>query len=198
MGVDGPLEVGLGVLESPEQALDLTGAMLEHPGDFGSGMGGGQRELAPGSVVFPGGHGDLGEGDPCSGDIRVAESEGSLVELTGRLMCVDGSGEVAGKMEPLRRLCIPGRLELTGDRHRHANVGSGVATLGEGAFLDGAPRAVSVEAMSEGEMLRLSYEGFEALSARNPALGREILMDLGRILSARLRATGEDTAGWTG
>ena len=42
-------------------------------------------------------------------------------------------------------------------------------------------------------MLRLSYEGFEALAARNPALGREILLDVGRILSARLRANGEDT-----
>ena len=73
-----------------------------------------------------------------------------------------------------------------------------ITTLGEGAFLDGTPRAVSVEAMSEGEMLRLSFEGFEALAARNPALGRDILLDLGRILSARLRAQGEQTPGWTG
>ena len=63
-----------------------------------------------------------------------------------------------------------------------------ITTLGEAAFLDGAPRAVDVEAMSDGEMLRLSFEGFEALAARNPALGGDILLDLGRILSARLRA----------
>ena len=31
-------------------------------------------------------------------------------------------------------------------------------------------------------MLRLSFEGFEALAARNPSLGRDILLDLGRIL----------------
>jgi CRP-like cAMP-binding protein len=73
-----------------------------------------------------------------------------------------------------------------------------ITTLGEGAFLDGAPRAVSVQAMSDGEMLRLSFEGFEALAARNPALGRDILLDLGRILSARLHANGEGTPGWTG
>ncbi|HET6549933.1 MAG TPA: cyclic nucleotide-binding domain-containing protein [Solirubrobacter sp.] len=73
-----------------------------------------------------------------------------------------------------------------------------ITTLGEAAFFDGAPRAVSIEAMSPGEMLRLSYEGFEALAARNPALGRDILLDLGRILSARLRARGEQTHGWTG
>jgi CRP-like cAMP-binding protein len=73
-----------------------------------------------------------------------------------------------------------------------------ITTLGEAAFLDGTPRAVSIEAMSEGEMLRLSYDGFEALAARHPALGRDILLDLGRILSARLRASGEQTPGWTG
>jgi CRP-like cAMP-binding protein len=73
-----------------------------------------------------------------------------------------------------------------------------ITTLGEAAFLSGAERTLTVEAMSEGEMLRLSYDGFEALAARNPALGRAILLDLGRILSARLHAIGETTPGWTG
>jgi len=73
-----------------------------------------------------------------------------------------------------------------------------ITTLGEAAFLDGTPRSVDIEAMSEGEMLRLSFDGFEALAARNPALGRDILLDLGRILSARLYAVGEQTPGWTG
>ena len=60
------------------------------------------------------------------------------------------------------------------------------------------PRAVDVEAMSDGEVMRLSFEGFEALAARNPALARHILLDLGRILSARLRAGDEHTPGWSG
>ena len=47
---------------------------------------------------------------------------------------------------------------------------------------------VSVEAMSDGAVMRLSYDAFEALSARNPALARHILLDLGRSLAARLRA----------
>ena|SRR3712207_1220959 len=73
-----------------------------------------------------------------------------------------------------------------------------ITTLGEAAFLDGAPRAVSVVAMSDGEMLRLSFERFEALAIRDPVLGRDILLDLGRILSARLHANGDQTPGWTG
>jgi CRP-like cAMP-binding protein len=52
--------------------------------------------------------------------------------------------------------------------------------------------------MSDGEVMRLSYEAFESLSARNPALARHILLDLGRILSARLRAGTDHTPGWTG
>jgi CRP/FNR family transcriptional regulator, cyclic AMP receptor protein len=73
-----------------------------------------------------------------------------------------------------------------------------ITTLGEGAFLDGAPRAVTVEAMSDGEVMRLSFEAFESLSARNPGLARHILLDLGRILSARLRSGDDHTSGWTG
>ena len=73
-----------------------------------------------------------------------------------------------------------------------------ITTLGEAAFLEDAPRTVTVTAMSDGEMLRLSYEAFEALAARDPALGRDILIDVGRILSSRVHAQGEQTPGWTG
>jgi CRP/FNR family cyclic AMP-dependent transcriptional regulator len=73
-----------------------------------------------------------------------------------------------------------------------------ITTLGEAAFLDGAPRAVTVEAISDGEVMRLGFERFEALAARSPALARHILLDLGRILCARLRAGDDRTPGWTG
>jgi CRP/FNR family cyclic AMP-dependent transcriptional regulator len=73
-----------------------------------------------------------------------------------------------------------------------------ITTLGEAAFLDGRPRAVTVTAMSDGELLRMSYDAFEALAARDASLGRQILLDVGRILSARLRAAGEKSLGWTG
>lgn len=73
-----------------------------------------------------------------------------------------------------------------------------VSTFGEAAFLDGHPRAVTVTAMSDAEVLRLGHEAFLALSARRPDLGRAILLDLGRILAARLHSAGDRTAGWTG
>ena len=82
------------------------------------------------------------------------------------------------------RLFVPGEVVLRpGERDRAlyllvmgwvkapSGVVHPITTLGEGAFLDGA---------------------------RNPALGRDILLDVGRILSARLHALGDQTAGWTG
>ncbi len=53
-------------------------------------------------------------------------------------------------------------------------------------------------ATTEAEVLRLGYEQFLALSARRPELGRAVLVDLGRILAARLHSAGDDVTGWTG
>ena len=44
----------------------------------------------------------------------------------------------------------------------------------------------------------MSWDAYEALAARDPRLGRAILVDLGRGLAARLRAAGRDAAGVDG
>ncbi len=75
---------------------------------------------------------------------------------------------------------------------------SAPATLGAVAFLDGSPRSVTLLARTHGEMARMSWDAYEALAARDPRLGRAILVDLGRGLGARLRAAGHAVAGWTG
>ncbi len=59
------------------------------------------------------------------------------------------------------------------------------------AFLDGRPRAATIRALTDGELLRLSFESYEVLAARYAELGRAILLDLGRILAARLRQANE-------
>jgi CRP-like cAMP-binding protein len=61
------------------------------------------------------------------------------------------------------------------------------SVVGEVAFLDGSPRSAELVAATSGELRRLSLDGFEALSARHPELGRAILFDLGRITATRLR-----------
>ena len=62
------------------------------------------------------------------------------------------------------------------------------AAVGVVAFLDGLPQAETLRADTHGELARLSWDAFEALSARDARLGRAILLELARDLAARLRA----------
>jgi CRP/FNR family transcriptional regulator, cyclic AMP receptor protein len=101
-------------------------------------------------------------------------------------------GEVvlrAGDDDRALYLLVDGRLESPGGTVEP------VSAIGEGAFLDGAPRAVTLRALTSGELLRLGWDAFEALAAREPRLARELLIDLGRLLTARLRTA---DVGWTG
>lgn len=98
----------------------------------------------------------------------------------------------AGEHDRALYLLLDGRLEAP------SGVIDPVAVVGEAAFLDGNPRTVTVRAVSGGELARLGYDAFLSLAARRPDLGRAILLELGRILAARLRQAGEQTPGWTG
>ncbi|MGP1665061.1 MAG: Crp/Fnr family transcriptional regulator [Rhodanobacter sp.] len=84
-----------------------------------------------------------------------------------------------------------GTLEVAMSRKRGRvlRIASLVAgsVFGEQAFLDGQPRSATVQAVTDGEMHVLSLESFDILAARHPDLARMMLMDLGRILSMRLR-----------
>ena len=86
-------------------------------------------------------------------------------------------------------LLADGRLELVreGARGVLATL-EAPASLGEAAFLDGRPRPVAVRAATHGGLERLSWEAFEGLSARDPQLARDVLVDVGRVLAARVRA----------
>jgi CRP-like cAMP-binding protein len=65
---------------------------------------------------------------------------------------------------------------------------SAPATVGVAAFVDGLPQAETLRAATDGELARLSWDAFEALSARDGRLGRAILLHLASSLAARLRA----------
>jgi CRP/FNR family cyclic AMP-dependent transcriptional regulator len=61
------------------------------------------------------------------------------------------------------------------------------AVVGELAFFDGAPRSVTLEAVTDVEGARLDAEAFDALAAAEPDLARAMLLELGRVLAGRLR-----------
>jgi CRP/FNR family transcriptional regulator, cyclic AMP receptor protein len=69
-----------------------------------------------------------------------------------------------------------------------AQIGAG-SVLGEQSFFDGYPRSANVWAVSEGELLALDFEDFNRFAREEPALARDLLFALARVLSVRLRNT---------
>jgi CRP/FNR family cyclic AMP-dependent transcriptional regulator len=69
-----------------------------------------------------------------------------------------------------------------------AKVGIG-SVIGEQSFFDGQPRSANVWGVADGETLQLEYGDFNRFSQAEPALARDLLFALARILSSRLRNT---------
>jgi CRP/FNR family cyclic AMP-dependent transcriptional regulator len=99
----------------------------------------------------------------------------------------------AGERDRAFYLLLDGKLETDTGAEIAAPAVAGVA-----AFLDGGPRAVTLKARTHGELARMSWDAYEALAARDPRLGRTILVELARGLAARLHAAGASLPGWTG
>jgi CRP/FNR family transcriptional regulator, cyclic AMP receptor protein len=89
---------------------------------------------------------------------------------------------------------LDGRLEITlrsGDgltMGRVAVVGAG-SVLGELAFFDGGPRSAGAWAVDDCEVAAMTPEQYSAFEQTSPALARELIFALGRILATRLRLT---------
>jgi CRP/FNR family transcriptional regulator, cyclic AMP receptor protein len=98
--------------------------------------------------------------------------------------------------EPDRTLyfVLHGELEViahSGDgltMGRVALVGAG-SLLGELAFFDGGPRSAGAWAVDDCEVAAMTPDQYTAFEQSNPALARELLFALGRILAIRLRRT---------
>ena len=71
---------------------------------------------------------------------------------------------------------------------RVALVGAG-SVLGELAFFDGGPRSAGAWAVVDCEVAAMTPDQYTAFEQSSPALGRELLFALGRILAIRLRNT---------
>lgn len=101
------------------------------------------------------------------------------------------AGEIVfaqGHLDRALYLLTGGTVELSGTHSPPATV-EAPAQLGELAFIDGGRQPATARAVTSGQVLRLSFEAFESLAARDAHLATRILLDLGRILAARLRAT---------
>jgi CRP/FNR family cyclic AMP-dependent transcriptional regulator len=128
-------------------------------------------------------------------DRSEAEWETLLAYMQTRRFRPGDTVVAAGEHDRALYVLTDGTLEVLADPPRLPIAGP--AIVGEAAFFDGRPRAASLLALTDGEVLRLGYDAFEGLAAREPLLARDFLLDLGRILSTRLRAAGEH-AEWSG
>jgi CRP/FNR family cyclic AMP-dependent transcriptional regulator len=98
--------------------------------------------------------------------------------------------------EPDRTLhfVLHGDLEVIGHSGdgltmgRVALVGAG-SVLGELAFFDGGPRSAGAWAVGDCEVAAMTPDQYAAFEQSSPALARELLFALGRILAIRLRRT---------
>jgi CRP-like cAMP-binding protein len=84
-----------------------------------------------------------------------------------------------------------------GARTRVTTISKG-SVFGEQAFLDGKPRSANVVAVTDGELLVLTLDSLKTLVGWEPKLATQILFDLGRILSLRLRQTTLLISKWAG
>jgi len=94
-----------------------------------------------------------------------------------------------GQPDPRLYIVASGQLEvLSGNRRRPliAAVGPG-GVVGEVRFFDNGPASADVRAAEETVVLGITREAFEAFAGHHPDLGRDLLFDLGRICSLRLR-----------
>jgi len=69
-----------------------------------------------------------------------------------------------------------------------AKINAGSVT-GEQSFFDGQPRSATVWGVSDGELLQMEFDDFARFGREEPALARDMLIALARVLSARLRNT---------
>ena len=96
----------------------------------------------------------------------------------------------AGECDRTLYLIASGEVGVAVDRPagrlRLATIGEG-SVFGEMSFFDGAPRSAHVLADTDVEVLALHQDRFEQLAAWHPRIAQKLLMDLGRVLSQRIR-----------
>lgn len=121
-----------------------------------------------------------------------AEEWAHILDAT-QIYRFDAGDTVVTQGDATRTLYIvaSGELEVVfiGARGKAKQISSiaPLSVFGEQAFLDGLPRSATVRAKTASELRMLSREDFDTLAVRYPDLARQLLLDLGRILSLRLR-----------
>ena len=120
-------------------------------------------------------------GRPCFG-IRMRASFGRVTSWsrwgtpTGCVIVTEGQLEVIVPID-------------NSEEYRRLSLIDEGSVFGEQSFLDGRPRSAHIRAVTSGRMRVMSMRALERLADEEPKLAQAILLDLGRIVSERLRQT---------
>lgn len=96
------------------------------------------------------------------------------------------AGEAGRSIYIVRSGHVRGQVQAGSKTRQTGRLGPG-AVFGELGFFDGAPRSASLWADDDVELLVMTLASFERMAVWHPRLARELLMDLGRVISMRLR-----------
>lgn len=118
-----------------------------------------------------------------------------VAEIAQASLCTGGQ-TVVRQGDPGDALFVvaTGTFRIEKDETTLRELGAG-AVFGELALLDGAPRAASVIAVTDGQLLRIPRAEFEALLDESPELARGVIRTLvGHLRGARTpeRSSGAD------
>jgi CRP/FNR family transcriptional regulator, cyclic AMP receptor protein len=107
----------------------------------------------------------------------------------------------AGELDRAMYFVTEGRLDImlpqANGAERLVRTISAPAVVGEMGFLENRQRSMTIKGMTDGELLRLDYEAFERMAQAEPRLAQNLLFELARVLSLRLRwATQALACGW--
>jgi CRP-like cAMP-binding protein len=126
----------------------------------------------------------------------------TLVSYTEHMRFREGETVIrAGELDRSLYFLTEGRVDLMLPQPKGAErlvrTISAPAVIGEMGLLENRPRSMTVKGMTGGELLRLDYETFERLAAEHPQIAQNLMFELARVLSLRLRwATQALACGW--
>jgi CRP/FNR family cyclic AMP-dependent transcriptional regulator len=134
---------------------------------------------------------------------RWSEDKWALLAKHAELISFQTGDDVirVGESDRSFFIIIEGVLEILiprgrGGQLKRTQTTEAGAVIGEQAFIDSKPRSATIRALTAGKLLRLSVESFDVLAAHHPDLARDILFDLARILSIKLRHANLFISNW--
>ncbi len=125
-------------------------------------------------------------------------SPGSMVLKAGsedRALYIVAFGRLKVLVNRKKRL---NRFKLVGAKKAaHIGIVEAGAVINELTFFDGKAGIATYQALSETQLIYLSYDAFNLFATLHPEMAREFLQDLGRLLALQIRDLTHLLSGYT-